>query len=164
MPFYWTCTIDALRVGRPDQLKGTSMNIDTSTDFGQRVTRRLQEERIVWLTTVRADGRPEPSPVWFHWDGESIVIYSQPDTVKIRNIAARPNVALSLNSDYYGGDVVIISGEARIIPDVLAFDAFPALVEKYRENLDIPNSLTTKQFTTDYSVAIQIALTRLRGF
>ena len=140
------------------------MNIDTSTEFGQRVTRRLQEERIAWLTTVRADGRPEPSPVWFYWDGESIVIFSQPDTVKTRNIAVRPSVALNLNSDYHGGDVVVIAGEAVIIPDVRAADAFPALVEKYRENLDHPGSVSTEQFTTEYSVAIQITPTKLRGF
>lgn len=138
--------------------------IDISTDFGQRVARRLQEERIAWLSTVRAGGRPEPSPVWFLWDGESIVIFSRPDTVKIRNIAARPNVSLNLNSDYYGGDVVVIAGEARIVPDVRAADAFPALVEKYRENLDNPGSVSTEQFTSEYSVAIQITPTRLRGF
>jgi PPOX class probable F420-dependent enzyme len=141
-----------------------SMKIDRSTEFGQRVSRRLSEERIIWLTTVRADGRPEPSPVWFLWDGESIVIFSQPDTVKTRNIASRPKVSLHLNSDYYGGDVVIISGEARIIPEVHAADAFPALVEKYRENLDNPDSVSTEQFTTEYSVAIQITPAKLRGF
>ena len=36
-------------------------NLDTSTDFGARVARRLAEERIIWLTTVREDGQPEPS-------------------------------------------------------------------------------------------------------
>jgi hypothetical protein len=73
-------------------------------------------------------------------------------------------VAPNLNSDFYGGDVVIISGEAKIVPDVRAADAFPALVEKYRENLDIPGSLSTEQFTSEYSVAIQITPTNLRGF
>ncbi len=144
-------------------MKGTSV-IDVSTDFGARVARRLQDERIIWLTTVRADGRPEPSPVWFLWNGETILIFSQPDTVKTRNIAKRPKVALNLNSDFYGGDVVVISGEAQIVPDVRAADAFPALVEKYRENLDDPGSVTTEQFTTEYSVAIQITPTGLRGF
>jgi PPOX class probable F420-dependent enzyme len=144
-------------------VKGRKM-IDLSTEFGQRVSQRLRDERIVWLTTVRADGRPEPSPVWFLWDGESFVIFSQPDTVKARNIAKRPKVSLNLNSDYYGGDVLIISGEAKIVPDVRAHDAFPALVEKYRGNLDNPGSLSTEQFVSEYSVAIQITPTKLRGF
>jgi len=139
------------------------LKIDLSTEFGERVARRLRDERIIWLTTVRADGRPEPSPLWFHWDGESIVIFSQPNTVKTRNITERPKVALSLNSDYYGNDVVVIAGEARIIPGTAA-DLFPALVEKYRENLDNPGSISTEQFTRDYSVAIQVTPTGLRGF
>lgn len=140
------------------------MTIDLASEFGQRVAQRLRDERIIWLTTVRADGRPEPSPVWFLWDGEAIVIFSQPDTVKIHNIAKRPKVSLNLNSDYYGGDVIIISGEARIVPDIRAADAFPALVEKYRDNLDNPGSVSTGQFTNEYSVAIQITPTGLRGF
>ncbi|MFQ5612516.1 MAG: hypothetical protein ACE5H9_10325 [Anaerolineae bacterium] len=39
--------------------------IDLSTEFGLRVARRLREERIIWLTTLRADQTPQPSPVWF---------------------------------------------------------------------------------------------------
>ena len=116
------------------------------------------------MTTVRANGQPEPSPVWFLWDGKSILIFSRPNTVKVRNIAKRPSVALSLNSDYYGNDVVVIPGEARIVPDVRAADAFPALVEKYRDNLDNPGSVTTEQFVGEYTVAIQITPTGLRGF
>jgi hypothetical protein len=40
--------------------------IDTAIPFGARVARRLQEERIIWLTTVRSNGTPQRSPVWFH--------------------------------------------------------------------------------------------------
>ncbi|MDF3040659.1 MAG: hypothetical protein K0Q71_3365, partial [Thermomicrobiales bacterium] len=28
------------------------MNIDTSTEFGQRVAQHLQNDQVVWLTTV----------------------------------------------------------------------------------------------------------------
>ena len=140
------------------------MLFDTSTDFGARVSRRLQEERIGWLTTISASGHPEPNPVWFLWDGEAIIIFSPPDAYKARNIAERPKVSLHLNSDYYGGDVVVIAGEASIVPDVRAADAYPALVEKYRENLDVPGSVTTEQFVGGYSTAIRITPTKLRGF
>ena len=43
---------------------------DQSTEFGQRVARRLAEERIIWLTTVDQHDVPQPRPVWFWWDGE----------------------------------------------------------------------------------------------
>ena len=56
------------------------MKIDTTTEFGQRVMRRLQEEVVVWLTTVDASDTPQPRPVWFLWEGETFLIYSQPDT------------------------------------------------------------------------------------
>ena len=46
--------------------------IDTTTDFGAHVAKHLADDQVVWLTTVRANGIPEPSPVWFLWDGEAI--------------------------------------------------------------------------------------------
>ena len=46
------------------------MQIDTSSSFGRRVVERLENEHVVWLTTVAADGTPQPSPVWFLWDGQ----------------------------------------------------------------------------------------------
>ena len=73
--------------------------IDTTSEFGTRVAQRLQQEGIIWLTTVRGDGTPQPSPVWFLWDGETFLIYSQPGAPKVRNIARSPKVALHLNGD-----------------------------------------------------------------
>jgi hypothetical protein len=58
--------------------------IDTSTDFGQRVTGRLHEEIVIWLVTVDPNGTPEPSPVWFYWDGDAFLIYSLPGTPRER--------------------------------------------------------------------------------
>ena len=77
------------------------MQIDTSTPFGERVARRLEQEIVVWLTTVRPNGTPEPSPVWFLWDGQTALIYSRPNNQKLRNIAANPNVALSFDGSSF---------------------------------------------------------------
>jgi PPOX class probable F420-dependent enzyme len=146
-------------------MKGpTVTEIDTSTDFGARVSRRLDEERIIWLTTVRPDGRPEPSPVWFLWDGETFLIYSEPSTVKLRNIAAQPHVSLHMHGDFWGNDIVIFSGEARIDDDASTADGLSELLRKYKENLDQPGGPTTEAFTRDYSVAIRVTPTKLRGF
>ena len=41
--------------------------LDT-TDAGGRADRRLREEKIAWLTTVRSDGQPQSVPVRFLWE------------------------------------------------------------------------------------------------
>ena len=138
--------------------------IDTSTEFGQRVTRRLRDEPIVWLTTQGKDGTPQPSPVWFQVNGdEELVIYSQPNKPKVRNIEARPVVALSFNATPSGGDVVVFHGEARLdheAPGVVDNEEF---VEKYREGI-AGLGVTPQGFSDEYSVPIRVTLTRLRGF
>ena len=89
------------------------MKIDRSTDFGARAARRLAEEQVGWLTTVRADGMPQPVPVWFHWDGETLLIFSEPAARKVRNLAGNPRASLHFNTDGDGDDVVVVTGEAR---------------------------------------------------
>ena len=73
--------------------------IDAGSQFGARADRRLREEVLAWLVTVRADGQPQPSPVWFLWDGESFLVYSQAGRQKVRNIERNPLVSLHLDGD-----------------------------------------------------------------
>src|SRR5581483_2590557 len=105
------------------------VELDTATEFGARVARRLREELIAWLVTVHPDGTPQPVPVWFLWDGRTVLLYSQPDTGKLRNLAANPRVALHLDGDGRGGDIVVLTGEARVVTDVPPADRVPAYLE-----------------------------------
>src|SRR6266567_8780789 len=57
---------------------------DQTKPNNAHVEQRLREEPIVWFTTVRPDGRPHTVPVWFLWDGETFLIFSQPGNLKIR--------------------------------------------------------------------------------
>jgi PPOX class probable F420-dependent enzyme len=137
--------------------------LDTSTPFGQRAERRLREERLGWLTTVAADGTPQPIPVWFLWDGAaSFLLYSKPGTAKLRNIAARPRVSLHLDGDGDGGDIVVVLGDAAETDDPPACDV-PAYVEKYA-GLIARNSWTPEGFAADYAVPLRISATGLRGW
>jgi PPOX class probable F420-dependent enzyme len=138
------------------------MRIDTGSEFGGRAARRLRDELIYWLVTIGPDGTPQPSPVWALWDGETFLIYSQPDTPKLGNIAARPRVALHLDGDGRGGDVVIVTGDARVAADALPADRVPEYVAKYREGLR-RIGMTPESFARAYSVAVRVTPTRLRG-
>ena len=83
--------------------------LDFTTPIGQVIERRLQQEQIIWLTTVDAQGTPQPRPVWFHWDGETLLIFSQPGAAKIRHISRNPRVALNFNTSADGGAVGVLT-------------------------------------------------------
>src|SRR4029453_7250355 len=68
-----------LRRGSTHRHGENTMAIHLSTDFGARVAKRLEEEGIVWLTTTSADGTPQPNPVWFLWNGDNVLIFSEPN-------------------------------------------------------------------------------------
>lgn len=138
------------------------MQIDTSSSFGRRVVERLQSEQIVWLTTVSADGTPQPSPVWFVWDGQQVLMYSMPRAPKLRHIRANAKVALHFNSDAEGGDVVILTGEARIAENEPPAHKVPAYAQKYaRDITDI--GMNPESFAQAYSVPVRIIPSRVRG-
>ena len=59
----------------------------------------LETDVVAWLTTVAPDGRPQSSVVSFLREGDTILVYSEPDTPKLRNIAHSPQVSFHLQSD-----------------------------------------------------------------
>jgi PPOX class probable F420-dependent enzyme len=138
------------------------MKIDTKSEFGARASRRLKDELIYWLVTTGSDGTPQPSPVWALWDDRTFLIYSQPDTPKLRNVASRSRVALHLDGDGQGGDIVIVTGDARIDRDAPPADRVPEYIAKYRDGIR-RIGMTPESFARAYSVPVRISPRRLRG-
>lgn len=136
--------------------------IDRKTEYGARVEYLFRTEPIIWLVTVRKDGMPQPSPVWFLWEGESFLIYSRPATQKLRNIAHNPRVALHLDGDGLGGNIVVVSGEAELPADQPQADQVPAFLEKYDWGIKRIRR-TPQDFAEDYSVPIRVRAISLRG-
>ncbi|HVF88762.1 MAG TPA: TIGR03667 family PPOX class F420-dependent oxidoreductase [Blastocatellia bacterium] len=136
--------------------------LDLSTEFGAHVAGRLDKERIIWLVSVGADLTPQPSPVWFVWDGEQFLIYSRPGAPKLRNIARNPKVALHFDGDGIGGDIVIFTGEARIDESAPPANEVARYVERYREGFT-RIQMTPESFALAYSVAIRVRPSKLRG-
>jgi PPOX class probable F420-dependent enzyme len=134
---------------------------DLSTPFGKRAVQRLTDDLVVWIVTVRRDGTPQPSPVWFFWNGESILIYSQPGVQKLRNLARNPLCSLHFNGDGSGGDIVILEGEAHRIETVPAEEA-AHYFSKYGWGFD-RIGMTSAEFARTYSVPLRFTPRRLRG-
>ena len=121
---------------------------------------RLRREVVMWLTTVRRDGQPQSSPVWFLWDGRTVLIYSLPTSQKVPNIRANPRVSIHL-ADEEGADIVSIEGVASVLPEGSPAIGVPEYVEKYR-GLIADLGYTETRFSDAYSVAIRVTPTRWR--
>ena len=135
---------------------------DPTTPFGERVARRLRDEPILWLITTGADGTPQPNPVWFLWDGSSVLIYSLAAAARLAHIRRNPRVALHFEGNGQGGDIIVLTGEARVTPDDPPADQVPAYVEKYQAF--IARSFgTAAVFAGRYPVALRVTPTKVRG-
>jgi PPOX class probable F420-dependent enzyme len=137
--------------------------IDWNEKFARTASRRLEKEHVGWLVTVGADGNPQPRPVWFLWDGGTILVYSQSKARKVAHIAGRPKVAFHLNTDEAGSHVAVLLGEAAVDPKAPPADNLPAYLKKYRKGIR-ELELTPEAFAREYPVAIRIRPVRLRGW
>jgi PPOX class probable F420-dependent enzyme len=135
--------------------------LDPSKPAHADADRRLRAEPILWLTTVRADGQAQSTPVWFLWDGRSFLLYSQPDARKLRNLAANPKVSLHLNDDGGGGDVVTFEGAASVEPDTPRADRVEGYLAKYRAAIEALG-YEPGPFARTYSTAVRVRPTRVR--
>jgi PPOX class probable F420-dependent enzyme len=135
---------------------------DVTTPFGARVERRLAGEIIIWLVTQGKDGTPQPSPVWFLREDNDLLIYSRPDTPKLRSIARAPQVSLHFDGDGHGGDIIVFTGTAAIDPTALSSDRLPAYQEKYGASI-ARIGMTPEHFAKGYSVALRVTITSVRG-
>jgi PPOX class probable F420-dependent enzyme len=125
--------------------------------------KRLNEETVIWLTTVNPKGQPQTSPVWFVWDGGTFLIYSMPISPKVPNIRNNPHVSLNLDGDGKGGGIVSIEGDAVIDEDAPLVSDVKSYVDKYTDLIQGMNA-EVEPFAKLYSTAIRVAATRSRYY
>jgi len=140
--------------------------IDFESELGKRVLGQLETEQVAWLTTVSPSGQPQPSPVWFLWRDEHILIFSEPTAPKVRNISHNAKVSVAFNTDFHGNHVSIFQGEAVLDAEQKSgkdATSFADYVEKYAGGIESLN-LTPESMLEQYSQLIVIIPTRLRGW
>ena len=114
------------------------------------------------MTTVTPAGAPLPRPVGFLWDGgDTISMYSQPGA-RIRNIAHNPKVALNLDGDGRGGNIVVLSGIAEVDeagPSAADNSAWNA---KYAAEWERAG-MTPQWFAQRFSVCVRVHIVAVHG-
>ncbi|MCL6670012.1 MULTISPECIES: PPOX class F420-dependent oxidoreductase [Streptomyces] len=73
--------------------------------------------RTAKLSTVRADGSPHVTPIWFVLDGDDVVFNTAKTSVKGRNLTRDGRAALCVDDDRPPYDYVVLRGRARISED-----------------------------------------------
>ncbi len=122
---------------------------------------RLKREVVIWLATTNPNGRPLVVPVWFWFDGDTFLIYSVPGQ-KVRNIERNPLVAVHLNANPEGGDVVRVAGKAQLLKRQPPADKVPTYIRKYR-SLIKSYGWTPESFAADYRIPIRVRPTKFYG-
>jgi PPOX class probable F420-dependent enzyme len=138
--------------------------IDLTSAFGQAVKVHLKNQYVIWLTTVDSNLTPQPRPVWFIWEDDSFLIFSQAKAHKVAHIKRNPKVALHFNTDETGDKhVIVFTGEASIdanCPPAYKVDVY---FEKYKQGIS-DLDMTPEGFSNEYSVALRIRPAEIRGW
>jgi PPOX class probable F420-dependent enzyme len=94
----------------------------------------LAHEIVVWLTTVDGAGSPQPNPVRFVWEADTVLTYNMHGAARIANVQMRPRIALNFNNGDGHRDAVVLLGTARVVHDVPPADEYKPFMTKYREH------------------------------
>ncbi len=89
---------------------------------------RLRQDRTAWLCTLRADGSPHLTPVWFVHLDDRFWISSGERNVKVRNVARDPRVSLALED---GDAPCVAEGRVVVHRDGFREDVLHAITAKY---------------------------------
>ena len=90
------------------------------------VVEQMSEARNYWVATNRRDGPPHMVPVWGLWLSDRFHFFTDPDSLKGRNIRRDPRAVVHLES---GDHVVILEGDMAIRPSTT--DIVSAYEAKY---------------------------------
>jgi PPOX class probable F420-dependent enzyme len=138
--------------------------VDLTSQFGRVVKEHLNNQYIIWLTTVDSSLAPQPRPVWFIWEKDAFLIFSQAKAHKVKHVLKNPKVALHFNTDETGDKhVIIFIGEALIDTNIPPAYEVPSYFEKYKDGITALN-MTPEDFSSEYSTAIRIRPTEVRGW
>lgn len=89
----------------------------------QEVDDYLAGAHVAHFASIRRNGGPHISPVWYQWKSGSepetgtLTVVSGDSAVKTRNVRRNPKVSLSVATDEWPYQYVILEGDAAVTTD-----------------------------------------------
>lgn len=101
---------------------------------------------FAFVATLKPDGGPHLTAVWFNTDGEHILFNTIPATVKYRNVQERDRIALGIWKPGEPYRYVQIQGRVRTTEEG-AVEHTHALARKYTgKDFDMPEGMQRRKF------------------
>ena len=95
-------------------------------------SKELLESKIpARLAYVWTDGTPRVIPMWFHWDGEHLILASPPKAPKLKALAKNPKVSLTIDDNVFPHKVLLIRGTASLQPVYGIVPEYAKAAERY---------------------------------
>ncbi len=69
------------------------------------------------LATVRKDGRPHVTPIWFDLDKEDLIFNTHIDTVKCKNMERDPRISIAIDDQKPPYSYVVVEGTVSFSED-----------------------------------------------
>ena len=83
------------------------------------------------IAYVARDGTPRVVPIWFHWNGQELVIGSPPKAPKIKSLRQNPKVAVTIDDNTFPHKVLLIRGTAQLSTVKGVVPEYAAAAERY---------------------------------
>jgi hypothetical protein len=84
----------------------------------------IERAELFWISTVRADGRPNITPLVAVWLDDALCFCTGPSEQKAHNLATNPHVVLTtVTNEWRSGLDIVVEGQAVRVTDTLQLRA-----------------------------------------
>jgi len=91
----------------------------------------LGSRSIAKLAYTWTDGSPRVVPIWFHWDGQAVVLGSPPAAPKLKALQHDPRVSVTIDTGEWPYHVVYVRGRATVEMKDGVVPEYAAAAERY---------------------------------
>jgi len=119
----------------------------------------LSDAAVVWLSSVRPDGRPHLVPIWFWWDGKAVLFASKPQARKVANLRENADCMLAIGDPDADFDVVLVEARAELASMSTDRLLTAGLLRKYSDRMESAG-LDAATFAATYRQVVRVVPTR----
>jgi len=89
--------------------------------------------RLGVVGTLRTDGWPQVSPVWYRWDGKQVTIWADEGRIWVENARRDRRVAFSVQEEDWPFAAVVMRGRAGVVtgPDPEVSEEIRRITRRY---------------------------------